>query len=95
MIIEQQSEKLQHVKGLKLAGNVGHQNALLAGLLTFKNDADALISIDADLQDDVQVIEEMILKFKSGVDVVYGVRKERTTDTYFKKSTALLFYNLL
>lgn len=83
------------IKGLKLAGNVGHQNALLAGLLTYNGDADALISIDADLQDDVRIIEEMIQKYKSGVDVVYGVRKERPTDTFLKRNTALLFYFLI
>jgi glycosyltransferase involved in cell wall biosynthesis len=94
-LIKENSKQLKHIKGLKLAGNVGHQNALLAGLLTFKDEADALISIDADLQDDVLVIEEMIQKFTSGVDVVYGVRKERKTDTFFKKNTALLFYNLM
>lgn len=94
-LIEEKATELTHIKGLKLAGNVGHQNALLAGLISFKDEADALISIDADLQDDVSVIEEMILKFKLGVDVVYGVRKERTTDTFFKKNTALLFYNLM
>jgi glycosyltransferase involved in cell wall biosynthesis len=94
-IIEENATQLTHVKGLKLAGNVGHQKALLAGLLTFKDEADALISIDADLQDDVRVIEQMILKFKSGTDVVYGVRKERTTDTFFKRNTALLFYKLM
>jgi glycosyltransferase involved in cell wall biosynthesis len=81
------------IKGLKLAGNVGHQNALLAGLLTFNNEADALISIDADLQDDISVIPEMIDKFIKGADVVYGVRRERTTDTAFKRNTALMFYN--
>lgn len=94
-IIEEQAARLSHLKGLKLAGNVGHQKALLAGLLTFKDEADALISIDADLQDDVRVIEQMILKFKSGTDVVYGVRKERDTDTSFKRNTALLFYKLM
>jgi len=94
-IIEEKSKQLPHIKGLKLAKNVGHQNALLAGLLTFKNEANALISIDADLQDDVSVIKEMILKFVSGIDVVYGVRKERKTDTFFKRNTALLFYNLM
>lgn len=93
--IEELATKLIHVKGLKLAGNVGHQKALLAGLLTFKDEADALISIDADLQDDVRVIEKMILKFISGTDVVYGVRKERVTDTFFKRNTALLFYKLM
>jgi len=94
-LIEKKSKSLDHIKGLKLAGNVGHQNALLAGLMTFKDESDALISIDADLQDDVSVIEEMIVKFKSGVDVVYGVRKESNTDTFFKRNTALLFYNLM
>ncbi|MDI9258533.1 MULTISPECIES: glycosyltransferase family 2 protein [Flavobacterium] len=94
-IIEQQARQLAHIKGLKLAGNVGHQKALLAGLITFKDEADALISIDADLQDDVRVIEDMIVKFKSGTDVVYGVRKERVTDTFFKRNTALLFYRLM
>ena len=94
-IIQDNASELVHVKGLKLAGNVGHQKALLAGLLIFKDEADALISIDSDLQDDVRVIEEMILKFKSGTDVVYGVRKERKTDTFFKRNTALLFYKLM
>ena len=93
--IEDNAQKLTYIKGLKLAGNVGHQKALLAGLLTYKDEADALISIDADLQDDVRVIEEMILKFVAGADVVYGVRKERTTDTIFKRNTALLFYKLM
>ena len=91
-IIEQQSRDLVHVKGLKLAGNVGHQNALLGGLLTFNAEADALISIDADLQDDINTIEEMISKFQSGSDIVYGVRKLRKTDTFFKRNTALFFY---
>jgi glycosyltransferase involved in cell wall biosynthesis len=94
-LIEEKSLELKHFKGLKLAGNVGHQNALLAGLLTFKDEADALISIDADLQDDVQAIEGMVLKFSSGIDVVYAVRKERVTDTFFKRNTALLFYKLM
>jgi glycosyltransferase involved in cell wall biosynthesis len=94
-LIENKSKSLNHIKGLKLAGNVGHQNALLAGLMSFKDESDALISIDADLQDDISIIEEMIVKFKSGADVVYGVRKERNTDTFFKRNTALLFYNLM
>lgn len=94
-IIEQKASESSIVKGLKLAGNVGHQNALLAGLLTYNADADALISIDADLQDDVRIIETMIQKYKLGIDVVYGVRKERTTDTFFKKNSALLFYFLI
>jgi glycosyltransferase involved in cell wall biosynthesis len=94
-LVEENAKKFPFIKGLKLAGNVGHQRALLAGLMTFKEEADALISIDADLQDDVRVIEDMIIKFKSGTDVVYGVRKERATDTFFKRNTALLFYNLM
>lgn len=94
-LIEEKSSQFQYIKGLKLAGNVGHQKALLAGLLSFKDETDALISIDADLQDDVRVIEEMIVKFIAGIDVVYGVRRERTTDTFFKKNTALLFYKLM
>ena len=88
------NENIQ-IKGLKLVGNVGHQNALLAGLLSFNDDADALISIDADLQDDISIIVQMIQKFASGVDVVYGVRKERSTDTFFKRNSALLFYWLI
>lgn len=94
-IIEENSKAYSFIKGLKLAKNVGHQNALLAGLLTYKENADALISIDADLQDDINVVEEMIIKFLSGFDVVYGVRKERKTDTFFKRNTALIFYNLM
>lgn len=94
-IIEDESQNKVHVKGLKLAGNVGHQNALLAGLLTFNTEADALISIDADLQDDISVIEDMIDKYKAGTDVVYGVRNSRVTDTFFKRNTALMFYYLM
>ena len=94
-IIEEQANKNDAIKGLKLVGNVGHQNALLAGLLTFNDDADALISIDADLQDDIRIIVQMIEKYKSGTDVVYGVRKERATDSFFKRNTALLFYFLM
>ncbi|WP_330444139.1 glycosyltransferase family 2 protein [Flavobacterium sp. C4GT6] len=94
-LIEENSNRYTPVKGLKLAGNVGHQKALLAGLLTFKDEASALISIDADLQDDVSVIEEMIVKHKAGTDVLYAVRKERTTDSGFKRNTALIFYNLM
>lgn len=94
-LIEENSNRYTAVKGLKLAGNVGHQKALLAGLVTFKNEASALISIDADLQDDVSVIEEMIVKHTAGTDVVYAVRKERTTDSAFKRNTAIMFYNLM
>lgn len=94
-IIAQKALEHSHVKGLRLSGNVGHQKALLAGLNIFMDEADALISIDADLQDDIAVIEDMVLRFKAGTDVVYGVRKERATDTFFKRNTALLFYKLM
>ncbi len=85
----------RQVCGVKLAGNVGHQFALTAGLLTAKDMSDVTISIDADLQDDVAVIEEMIDKFHDGCDIVYGVRRERKTDTFFKRTTALAFYKLM
>lgn len=83
------------VYGVKLAGNVGHQSALTAGLLTAMELSDVTVSIDADLQDDVAVIEEMIDKFHEGKDIVYGVRKERKTDTFFKRVTAQGFYKLM
>ncbi len=83
------------VRGVKLAGNVGHQFALTAGLLTAMERSDVTVSIDADLQDDVAVIEEMIDKFHEGNDIVYGVRRERKTDTFFKRTTAQAFYKLM
>lgn len=83
------------VYGLKLAKNSGHQNALTAGLLAAKDYGDMIVSVDADLQDDVSVIEEMIDKFKQGYDIVYGVRNKRDTDTFFKRTTALGFYRLM
>lgn len=88
-------ERNPYVKGLNLAGNVGHQNALMAGLMTAKGYADVLVSIDADLQDDVSVIEEMVDRYKEGYDIVYGVRSSRDSDTFFKKNTALAFYKLM
>jgi glycosyltransferase involved in cell wall biosynthesis len=95
-MIEQLSTENKRVKGLKLAHNVGHQQALWAGLeWAASAPFDATISIDADLQDDVQAIIEMTDRFNQGVDIVYGVRKERKTDTFFKKHTAQLFYNLM
>ncbi len=83
------------IRGVKLAGNVGHQFALTAGLLTAMERCDVTVSIDADLQDDVNVIEEMIDKFHEGNDIVYGVRRERKTDTFFKRTTAQAFYKLM
>ena len=82
-------------QGVKLSRNRGHQNALLCGLMTLKDKADAVISIDADLQDDINVFDEMIDKFEAGCDVVYGVRSKRETDTFFKRFTAEAFYKIL
>ncbi|HLU21486.1 glycosyltransferase family 2 protein [Lederbergia graminis] len=83
------------VHGIKLARNFGHQKALLAGLEDAVTYSDCVISIDADLQDDVQVIKEFVIKYLEGYDVVYGVRDSRETDTAFKRSTALGFYRLM
>ena len=82
-------------QGINLSKNMGHQNALLAGLMTVKELCDCAISLDADLQDDIEAIEAMIDKFNEGVDVVYGVRSRRTTDTFFKRFTAESFYKLM
>ena len=81
--------------GIKLSRNRGHQNALLCGLLTLKEYADALISIDADLQDDIDAIDAMLDSFERGSDIVYGVRSERKTDTFFKRFTAEGYYKIL
>ena len=94
-LIVELHQSLPYVCGVKLAGNVGHQNALMAGLDTARTLADAIISIDADLQDDINVIPEMVTLYAEGYDIVYGVRRERTTDTWFKRNTALGFYHLM
>lgn len=95
-LIEELSQEKQRVMGLKLAHNVGHQQALWAGLeWAVESRFNAIVSIDADLQDDVQAIIEMTDKFNEGMDIVYGVRKERKTDTLFKKHTAQAFYKLM
>ena len=83
------------VCGLNLASNVGHQNALMAGMEMAKDFCDVLITIDADLQDDLAKIPEMLAKYKSGCDIVYGVKKERNGDSWLKKKTALVFYRLM
>ena len=82
-------------QGIKLSRNRGHHNALLCGLMTLRNKADAVISIDADLQDDINVFDEMVEKYEAGCDVVYGVRSKRETDTFFKRFTAEAFYKIL
>ncbi len=82
------------VHGVALAHNRGHQYALLAGLMTARDDCDAAISIDADLQDDPMAIVEMVKNFKDGSEIVYGVRRSRATDTWFKRNSARAFYKL-
>lgn len=94
-IIQNEYSRNPYVYGLGLAGNVGHQNALFAGLQTAAEICDFSISIDADLQDDIEVIEQMVDKYLSGADIVYGVRSERKTDTFFKRFTAQLFYRIM
>lgn len=81
--------------GIKLSRNRGHQNALLAGLMTVKDKADAVISMDADLQDDINAIDGFIDKFNEGCDIVYGVRSSRKKDTFFKRATAQGFYKFM
>jgi len=89
------SRKNKSVIGIKLAHNRGHQNALLAGLMYAKDHCDISISIDADLQDDVNAIDEMIKEYNDGSDIVYGVRSERKTDSFFKRTTAQGFYKTM
>ncbi|MDR0300306.1 MAG: glycosyltransferase family 2 protein [Streptococcaceae bacterium] len=81
--------------GINLSRNRGHQNALLAGLMTIKDFADCVISMDADLQDDIDTIDAMLEKFSEGYEVIYGVRDNRDTDTSFKRETAGLYYKLM
>jgi glycosyltransferase involved in cell wall biosynthesis len=94
-IIEALHEGDRVFTGLKLSRNRGHQNALLAGLMTAKDEADAVISMDADLQDDIGAIDGMLEKYFGGCDVVYGVRSKRESDTWFKRATAQGFYRLM
>ncbi len=94
-IIEELHASNPIYSGVKLSRNKGHQNALLAGLMTAKEKADMAISLDADLQDDVDVIDQMVEKYYEGNDIVYGVRSARKTDTFFKKFTAQGFYKLM
>ncbi|MCR5846816.1 MAG: glycosyltransferase family 2 protein [Lachnospiraceae bacterium] len=94
-LIEAENKSHKDVKGLKLAGNVGHQFALTAGLVFAKDISDISISIDADLQDDIDVFEQMIDLYHDGNDIVYGVRNKRKTDSFFKRFTAQSFYRLM
>ena len=83
------------VRGLRLNRNRGHQNALLAGLLTARSEADAVVSLDADLQDDIDAIDSMLDKLEGGADIVYGVRRAREKDSFFKRFTAESYYKVL
>lgn len=94
-IIEQNSKDNKYVGGVKLSKNRGHQNALLSGLMTAKKHCDCAISLDADLQDDINVIGEFIDKYNEGCEVVYGVRSSREKDTFFKRSTARGYYKFM
>lgn len=94
-IIEELQATNSYVHGIKLAHNVGHQNALWAGLEQRVDCCDAIVSIDADLQDDIEAIEKMVDAYNEGYEVAFGVRKERKTDTFFKRQTALGFYRLM
>ncbi len=94
-IIKEINEKEKIFTGITLSRNRGHQNALLAGLMTAKNYADVVISMDADLQDDINAIDEMVDKYSDGCDIVYGVRSSRKKDTWFKKTTAQGFYKFM
>ena len=94
-LIAKANKTNKYVYGLNLAANVGHQNALLAGLNTVKGICDIAISIDADLQDDINVIEQMVDKYYEGAEIVYGVRNDRKSDSFFKRFTAQSFYKFM
>ena len=94
-LISQLHEESPLFCGVDLTRNRGHQNALLAGLMTARDRADMVISMDADLQDDIDAVDAMVDKYLDGVDIVYGVRSSRKTDTFFKRTTAEAFYRLM
>lgn len=94
-IIKETNKKDKMFTGISLSRNKGHQNALLAGLMTAKNYADVVISMDADLQDDINAIDEMLDKYYSGCEIVYGVRSSRKKDSWFKRTTAQVFYKFM
>lgn len=94
-IIEQLNLEDERFTGISLSRNRGHQNALLAGLMTAKEKADMVISMDADLQDDINAVDEMVDKYYDGCDIVYGVRSKRKKDTFFKRFTAEAFYRIM
>jgi len=94
-LISEFSDKYNCVSGVKLSRNFGHQGALLAGVTTASEDSDAVITIDADLQDDVNAIPKMVNEYLQGAEIVYGVRNNRDTDTAFKRGTAEMFYRFM
>lgn len=94
-IIKSFYEQDDRIQGLKLSRNKGHQMALMAGLMYAKKSADIVISLDADLQDDVNVINQFIEEYKKGAEIVYGVRNSRKTDSFLKRNTAIAFYRLM
>lgn len=95
LMIKEAAEAHSFVSGIKLSHNRGHQNALWAGMEASIDHCDAMVSIDADLQDDENVIVDMVRQLQEGKDIVYGVRKERKTDTFFKRFTAQSFYKIM
>lgn len=94
-MIEEMFQNNLYVLGIKSSKNRGHQNTLLEGLMTVKADCDLAISMDADLQDDIEVLDQFVEKYYSGCDIVYGVRSTRKTDTWFKRTTAQCYYKVL
>lgn len=94
-LIQKISREDSMFTGISLSKNRGHQNALVAGLMTAKEHADVIISMDADLQDDIEIIDQMIEKYNEGCEIVYGVRKARKKDTFYKRITAESFYKIM
>lgn len=94
-MISEMYEKNLLVMGIKSSKNRGHQNTLLEGLITVKDDCDMVVSMDADLQDDIEVLDQFVEKYYEGCDIVYGVRSSRKTDTWFKRTTAQGFYKVM
>lgn len=94
-IITEMHEKNPYVLGIKSSRNRGHQNTLLAGLMTVKDECDMVVTLDADLQDDIEVLDQFVQKYYEGCDIVYGVRSSRKTDTFFKKFTAESYYKMM
>ncbi len=94
-LIKEMHEKNEYVAGIRSSRNRGHQNTLLEGLMTVKDDCDITVSMDADLQDDIEVLDQFVKKYEEGCQIVYGVRSTRKTDTFFKRATAEGFYKVI